>query len=91
MIDPDFIGIFAGIIAVMVLWAGPKTYIILSAKGNLIYIFLTVWLSIRFYLLREEVTFGIQNSIICGICFVVLLLLLLIPGLVTKIFKGVGI
>jgi len=89
-LDPELISL--GVAALMVLALnGFRLFFVLSAKGNLLWIGISTFLTVRFFLLRDGTTYGIENTVLLAVCAIFLLMLLFVPGLIQQILKRVGI
>lgn len=90
-IDPEILSLLISVALIFFLWKGPKGFIILSVKGDLLWTGVMTFLTVRFFLLRNESTFGIQNMILLTACGLLLALLLFIPGFIPGILRRIGL
>ena len=89
-IDPEILSLLAACFVVYVRNRF-RLFFVLSARGNLLWTGVFTFLTVDFYLRRNETTFGIDNTLLLTVCAVITVLLIAVPNLIPSILRrGVG-
>lgn len=86
--DPEIIALGAAVLVVLVLNRF-RLFFVLSAQGNLLWTGVFTFLTVDFYLRRDEMLLGVQNSLFCAACLVFTVLLIAVPSLIPSLFRRV--